>query len=198
MVLFSLQQYKHRRLIADEISSVISVYKCLTPEMGVYVFTDGTSRNLMNLSGTVRVCYMGEQFNIPVCVWLLDSYPQNPPICFVKPTKDMMIVAGQYTDASGKIDLPYLQDWSYPQTDLFGLIQVMTVVFGEEPPMFLRPTAQPVPAFVQENYFLQGQSQQLSPPEPWRQTEVNSSEESYFTLEQEDEQSFHSRNETSC
>lgn len=29
-----------------------------------------------------------------------------------------------------------------PESDLFGLIQVMIVVFGEEPPVFARPTTQ--------------------------------------------------------
>ena len=29
-----------------------------------------------------------------------------------------------------------------PQSDLYGLIQVMIVVFGEEPPVFSRPTTQ--------------------------------------------------------
>lgn len=29
-----------------------------------------------------------------------------------------------------------------PQSDLFGLIQVMIVVFGDEPPVFSRPTTQ--------------------------------------------------------
>ena len=30
-----------------------------------------------------------------------------------------------------------------PQSDLYALIQVMIVVFGEEPPVFSRPTTQP-------------------------------------------------------
>lgn len=35
-----------------------------------------------------------------------------------------------------------------PQSDLYGLIQVMIVVFGEEPPVFSRPTTQAAyPAF---------------------------------------------------
>lgn len=39
-------------------------------------------------------------------------------------------------------------NWSFvvphqPQSDLYGLIQVMIVVFGEEPPVFSRPTTQP-------------------------------------------------------
>lgn len=37
---------------------------------------------------------------------------------------------------------------SQPQSDLYGLIQVMIVVFGEEPPVFSRPTTQaPYQAF---------------------------------------------------
>lgn len=40
---------------------------------------------------------------------------------------------------------PYV---SQPQSDLYGLIQVMIVVFGEEPPVFSRPTTQAAyPAF---------------------------------------------------
>lgn len=35
-----------------------------------------------------------------------------------------------------------------PQSDLYGLIQVMIVVFGEEPPVFSRPTTQgPFPTY---------------------------------------------------
>ncbi|XP_015193734.1 tumor susceptibility 101a isoform X2 [Lepisosteus oculatus] len=85
----------------------------------------------------------GNVYNIPVCLWLLDTYPYNPPICFVKPTSAMMIKTGKHIDANGKIYLPYLHEWKHPQSDLFGLIQVMIVVFGEEPPVFSRPTTQP-------------------------------------------------------
>lgn len=128
----------------------------------------------------------GNVYNIPVCLWLLDTYPFNPPICFVKPTSAMMIKTGKHIDANGKIYLPYLHEWKHvslsfffgsclrtifenfyypyniiccglfvvanfpllfpllqPQSDLYGLIQVMMVVFGEEPPVFSRPTTQP-------------------------------------------------------
>lgn len=126
-----------------------------------------------------------------MCLWLLDTYPFNPPICFVKPTSAMMIKTGKHIDANGKIYLPYLHEWKHvslsifffcccsclrtifensyypyniicygffccassnfpllfpllqPQSDLYGLIQVMMVVFGEEPPVFSRPTTQP-------------------------------------------------------
>ncbi|XP_036440216.1 tumor susceptibility gene 101 protein [Colossoma macropomum] len=135
--------YKYRDLTVREILNVTTSYKDLKPVMDNYVFNDGSSRELMSLSGTVPVNYRGNVYNIPICLWMLDTYPYNPPICFVKPTSTMMIKIGKHVDANGKIYLPYLHEWKHPQSDLFGLIQVMIVVFGEEPPVFSRPTTQP-------------------------------------------------------
>ncbi|XP_017578282.1 tumor susceptibility gene 101 protein [Pygocentrus nattereri] len=134
--------YKYRDLTVREIVNVTTSYKDLKPVMDSYVFNDGSSRELMSLSGTVPVNYRGNIYNIPICLWLLDTYPYNPPICFVKPTSTMMIKIGKHVDANGKVYLPYLHEWKHPQSDLFGLIQVMIVVFGEEPPVFSRPTTQ--------------------------------------------------------
>ncbi|XP_005153345.1 tumor susceptibility gene 101 protein [Melopsittacus undulatus] len=136
-----LAKYKYRDLTIQETTSVITQYKDLKPVMDSYVFNDGSSRELMSLSGTIPVPYRGNTYNIPICLWLLDTYPFNPPICFVKPTSSMTIKTGKHVDANGKIYLPYLHEWKYPQSDLLELIQVMIVVFGEEPPVFSRPTA---------------------------------------------------------
>uniref|UniRef100_A0A8B9SFD6 Tumor susceptibility 101 n=1 Tax=Anas platyrhynchos TaxID=8839 RepID=A0A8B9SFD6_ANAPL len=113
-----LAKYKYRDLTVQETTSVITQYKDLKPVMDSY----------------------GNTYNIPICLWLLDTYPFNPPICFVKPTSSMTIKTGKHVDANGKIYLPYLHEWKYPQSDLLELIQVMIVVFGEEPPVFSRPT----------------------------------------------------------
>lgn len=142
------KSYKYRDLTVREITNVTTSYKDLKPVMDNYVFNDGSTRELMSLSGTVPVSYRGNVYNIPICLWLLDTYPYNPPICFVKPTSTMMIKTGKHVDANGKIYLPYLHEWKHPQSDLFGLIQVMIVVFGEEPPVFSRPATQtPYQAF---------------------------------------------------
>ncbi|KAM4583531.1 tumor susceptibility gene 101 protein-like [Odontesthes bonariensis] len=143
-----LKQYKYKEMNVREITNVISQYKDLKLVMDAYVFNDGSTRDLMSLTATVPVSYRGNVYNIPVCLWLLDTYPYNPPICFVKPTSAMMIKTGKHIDANGKIYLPYLHEWKHPQSDLYGLIQVMIVVFGEEPPVFSRPTTQaPYQAF---------------------------------------------------
>ncbi|KAH0620953.1 hypothetical protein JD844_021872 [Phrynosoma platyrhinos] len=76
-----LGKYKYRDLTVQETISVIAQYKDLKPVMDGYVFNDGSSRELMSLTGTIP-----------------------------------------------------------PMSDLIGLIQVMIVVFGEEPPVFSRPT----------------------------------------------------------
>ncbi|XP_021119564.1 tumor susceptibility gene 101 protein isoform X2 [Heterocephalus glaber] len=135
-----VSKYKYRDLTVRETVSVITLYKDLKPVLDSYVFNDGSSRELMNLTGTIPVPYRGNTYNIPICLWLLDTYPYNPPICFVKPTSSMTIKTGKHVDANGKIYLPYLHEWKHPQSDLLGLIQVMIVVFGDEPPVFSRPT----------------------------------------------------------
>lgn len=140
--------YKYRDLTARDITNVTNIYKDLKPMMDNYVFNDGSTKELLSLTGTVPVNYRGNIYNIPVCLWLLDTYPYNPPICFVKPTSTMMIKPGKHVDANGKVYLPYLHEWKPPQSDLYGLIQVMIVVFGEEPPVFSRPSSQAAyPAF---------------------------------------------------
>ncbi|OWK17546.1 TSG101, partial [Cervus elaphus hippelaphus] len=108
--------YKYRDLTVRETVNVITLYKDLKPVLDSY----------------------GNTYNIPICLWLLDTYPYNPPICFVKPTSSMTIKTGKHVDANGKIYLPYLHEWKH--SDLLGLIQVMIVVFGDEPPVFSRPT----------------------------------------------------------
>ncbi|XP_060013524.1 LOW QUALITY PROTEIN: tumor susceptibility gene 101 protein-like [Lagenorhynchus albirostris] len=104
-----------------------------------YVFNDGSSRELMKLTGTIPVPYRGTHINNPIRHWLLDTCPYNPPICFLKPTSSMTIKTGKHVDANGKIYLPYLHEWKHSQSHS-GLIQVTIVVFGEEPPVFFHPT----------------------------------------------------------
>lgn len=53
----------------------------------------------------------GKTYNIPVCVWLEESYPQTCPICYIKPTRDMMILASEHITCNGEVLLPYLDEW---------------------------------------------------------------------------------------
>ncbi|XP_010168899.2 ubiquitin-conjugating enzyme E2 variant 3-like, partial [Antrostomus carolinensis] len=105
-------QYKFRDLTIEELKNVNQTYPNFTFSMNTYTFKDGSQKDLLNFSGTVPVKY-GNSYNIPVRLWILDSHPFAPPICFLKPTLNMSISVGKHVDARGRIYLPYLQNWSH-------------------------------------------------------------------------------------
>lgn len=78
----------------------------------------------------------GNVYNIPVCLWLLDTYPYNPPICFVKPTSTMMIKTGKHIDANGKIYLPYLHEWKHVRPLFFNLLDGQSLNYVTTIPLF--------------------------------------------------------------
>ncbi|CAC5394602.1 TSG101 [Mytilus coruscus] len=133
-----LSKYKYADIAKKDILGVFSQYKDLRPTHGPFIFNDGSQKDLVNLDGTIPVNYRGNIYNIPIGIFILDTHPYNPPICYVKPTNTMQIKQGTNVDANGKVDLPYLRDWRYPQSDLLGLIQILVIVFSEEPPVFSR------------------------------------------------------------
>ncbi|XP_043083406.1 tumor susceptibility gene 101 protein [Puntigrus tetrazona] len=130
--------YDHRREVLSEISTVLSQHRYLQPVMERFVFNDGKAKTLVGLTGTIEVFYEGRRYNIPVSLWLKESYPRSAPICYVKPTPEMVIVTGRHINSDGEILMPYLDEWRHTQCDLHSLIQVMRTVFSELPPLRLR------------------------------------------------------------
>ncbi|NXP21902.1 UEVLD enzyme, partial [Scytalopus superciliaris] len=128
-------QYKFRDLTIEELKNVSKTYPNFTFSMNTYTFKDGSQKELLNFSGTVPVKY-GNSYNIPIQLWLLDSHPFAPPICFLKPTANMSISVGKHVDARGRIYLPYLQNWSHPKSTVIGLIKEMIAKFEEDLPLY--------------------------------------------------------------
>ncbi|KAK4877244.1 hypothetical protein RN001_009750 [Aquatica leii] len=131
--------YRNIDIAFREILNVTGHYQGLHAQLETYIFNDGTPMELVNLNGTIPVRYKGNVYNIPICIWIMDTHPNNAPICYVKPTSDMSIKVSMFVDQNGKIYLPYLHDWVPTSSDLLGLIQVMIVTFGEQPPVFAKP-----------------------------------------------------------
>jgi ESCRT-I complex subunit TSG101 len=134
-----LAKYKHRDFTSREVINLIQVYKSLAYRLEAFVFNNGTRKDLLNLEGTIPVNYKGAYYNIPVCIWLMDTHPQNAPLCFVKPTADMSIKVSKYVDSNGKVYLPYLHEWSPNGSTLQKLITCMISAFGELPPVYSKP-----------------------------------------------------------
>ncbi|KAM3918192.1 ubiquitin-conjugating enzyme E2 variant 3 [Leptodactylus fuscus] len=131
-----LGKYKFRDLTIEELKDVHRAFPTFLYSMDTYTFKDGSQKDLLNLSGTVPMKFQGNSYNIPVCLWLLDSHPFAPPLCFLKPTQNMGIRVGKHVDSHGRIYLPYLQNWSHPKSTILGLIKEMAATFEDELPMY--------------------------------------------------------------
>jgi len=142
-------KYKNADLTKRDVMNVMVHYRGLVPKQDTFIFNDGVQRHLITLEGTIPVPYKGNNYNIPVSIWLLETHPFNAPVCYVKPTQAMQIKVSKHVDSNGKIYLPYLHEWNYPKSDLIGLIQICIVTFSEQPPVYSRksdPTPPPPPS----------------------------------------------------
>ncbi|XP_039592135.1 ubiquitin-conjugating enzyme E2 variant 3 [Polypterus senegalus] len=130
-----LSKYKFRDLTIEELQTIHKTNARLQPSVETYTFNDTSQKDLLKLTGTIPVNYQGRSYNIPIQLWLLDSYPFTPPICFLMPTPEMVIWEGKHVDSQGRIYLPYLKDWNYPKSTIIGLISEMIQKFEEDPPL---------------------------------------------------------------
>lgn len=92
------------------------------------------------MEGTIPVKYMGNVYNIPLAVYFVRQHPYHPPIAYVRPTSSMQIKAGPNVDTNGKIFLPYLSEWNFPDSSTQGLLEILQNVFGQRTPVFSKPT----------------------------------------------------------
>ncbi|GCC30941.1 hypothetical protein chiPu_0009395 [Chiloscyllium punctatum] len=135
-----LSKYKFRDLTIEDLKNVHKIFPELKSSMDTYTFSDGSQKDLLNLIGTIPVRYQGSSYNIPIRIWILDSHPFGPPLCFLRPTSNMIIREGKHVDLQGRIYLPYLQHWSHPKTNVVGLLHEMITKFEEVPPLYAKPS----------------------------------------------------------
>uniref|UniRef100_A0A8C9VZN4 E3 ubiquitin-protein ligase RNF31-like n=1 Tax=Scleropages formosus TaxID=113540 RepID=A0A8C9VZN4_SCLFO len=94
-------------------------------------------KKLVNLSGTIPVAYEGLMYNIPVCIWLHETHPQNPPKCLVRPSVSMVInTNSSFVDAAGLVFLRCLRNWVPGRCNLSVVIEEMRAAFQRETPLF--------------------------------------------------------------
>ncbi len=161
--------YRNRAVAKRDILSTLRHYRGLHLRYGKYTFNDGTQKDLVSLSGTIPVPYMGATYNIPVMIYVLDTHPMHAPVCYVCPTQDMEIRVSRHVDHNGRIYLPYLHEWNEANSDLLGLVQVCVITFSEQPPVFSRPANQAYPPQPAQPPPYPPQQQQPQPP-PQQQT----------------------------
>ncbi|KAJ4871863.1 Protein ELC [Raphanus sativus] len=133
-------------LIRQHLLNLISSYPSLEPKTATFIHNDGRSVNLLQSDGTIPMPYHGVTYNIPVIIWLLESYPRHPPCVYVNPTADMIIKRPHaHVTPSGLVSLPYLQNWVYPSSNLVDLVSDLGSAFARDPPLYSRRRPQPTP-----------------------------------------------------
>ncbi|KAK7891733.1 hypothetical protein WMY93_023696 [Mugilogobius chulae] len=130
-----LSKYKFHDVAIEELQKIHRIYPEMQASTGTYTFSDSTQRDLLKLIGNIPVKYEGRTYNFPIQLWLIDSFPFTPPICFLRPTSNMVIREGKHVDAKGRIHLPGLHNWDYPKSSVVILLNEMIVKFEEDPPL---------------------------------------------------------------
>ncbi|KAE8689555.1 Protein ELC [Hibiscus syriacus] len=135
-------------LIRQHLLSLVSNYPSLEPKTATFTHNDGRSINLLQADGTIPMPFQGVTYNIPIIIWLMESYPRYAPAIYVNPTRDMIIKRPHpNVSPSGLVSIPYLHNWIYPSSNLVDLVGNLSSAFSRDPPLYSqrRPNPNPSP-----------------------------------------------------
>lgn len=135
-----LSKYKFRDVAVQEVQKVQRGYPDMKTLSGTFTFSDNSQKDLLKLVGNIPIKYQGQSYNLPIQLWLLDSFPFTPPMCFLRPTANMVIRDGKHVDTKGRIHLPALSTWDHPRSTVTALLEEMISKFEEDPPLAMKPT----------------------------------------------------------
>eukprot|EP01018_Ginkgo_biloba_P008146 Gb_20093 [translate_table: standard] len=129
-------------LIRQHLVSVIQEFPSLQVKTAMFTHNDGRTVNLLQAEGTIPMFYQEVMYNIPVTIWLLETYSRTPPCVYVTPTRDMIVKRGhRYVDGSGLVSVPYLQGWVFPSSNLVDMVRNLSHLFGQDPPLYTKQSA---------------------------------------------------------
>lgn len=135
------EQYKWT--IREHLSELLKTFPSLSVEPSEFHTNDGRMHHLVKAEGTIPIVYQSHKYNIPIRLWLPELYPNQPPLCYVTPTPNMVIKQGhRFVDPSGQVHAPAMLSWLPSQSDLVATVAEMTILFGQDPPLYSKP---PVP-----------------------------------------------------
>ncbi|XP_026062523.1 uncharacterized protein LOC113045951 isoform X4 [Carassius auratus] len=123
--------------VLDEIKDVSADFPHLQLYVDCYLYPNKDKKRLVYLGGTVPVTYEDATYNIPVCIWIHETHPKNPPRCFVCPSPSMIINAkSSSVDANGRVLLHCLSNWKIGWSNLSIVLEEMIAAFQRETPLF--------------------------------------------------------------
>ncbi|GLT93412.1 hypothetical protein SLE2022_112060 [Rubroshorea leprosula] len=133
-------------LIRQHLVTLMSHFPSLEPKTSSFTHNDGRSANLLQVDGTIPMFYMSVTYNIPIIIWLMESYPRHAPCVYLNPTRDMIIKRPHsHVSPSGLVSIPYLQNWIYPSSNLVDLVHNLSATFARDPPLYSQRVPNPNP-----------------------------------------------------
>ncbi|QDZ20565.1 protein ELC [Chloropicon primus] len=131
---------QEKYIIRQHILDVVSEFPSLAVSVTGFTHNDGRDVKILKVEGTAPMYFQGRKYNLPLTLWLLEGYPRSPPRVYLTPTKDMIIKSNhRFVDASGCVNSPYLEQWSFPSSNLRDLTTTLCIHFGQDPPLYAKP-----------------------------------------------------------
>ncbi|KAH6762697.1 Ubiquitin-conjugating enzyme/RWD-like protein [Perilla frutescens var. hirtella] len=123
--------------IRQHLMQLTEAFPSLQPKTATFTHNDGRSLNLLQADGTVPMSFQGVTYNIPVIIWLMESYPHHAPLVFVNPTRDMIIKRPHpFVSPNGVVSIPYIHSWVFPSSNLVELARNLSHFFARDPPLY--------------------------------------------------------------
>ncbi|KAL7842847.1 hypothetical protein SRHO_G00245360 [Serrasalmus rhombeus] len=123
--------------VLADVREVTSAFPDLQLHVDYYYYPNNDKKKLVHLRGTVPIVYEGNKYNIPVCIWIHETHPQNPPRCYVCPAPSMVINSrSSSVDAKGHVLLHCLSNWKTGWSNLSIVLEEMVSAFQRETPLF--------------------------------------------------------------
>ncbi|KAK0867857.1 Suppressor protein stp22 of temperature-sensitive alpha-factor receptor and arginine permease [Friedmanniomyces endolithicus] len=139
-----LHEYHDLQRTYSDAARILAAYPSISPRTEVYAYENGRSALLLTLSGTLPVDFRGTVYRFPVKLWVPQSYPQEPPIVYITPGRDMLVRPGQHVAVDGRVYHPYLRDWqqAWDRASMAQLLDYLQQVFAKEPPVISKAQQQ--------------------------------------------------------
>lgn len=105
----------NRDLVRRDINQAINTPNAsLVLKIAQFVYPNRATKELLCLYGTVLCRYRGQQYNIPVEIWLQQDHPTTQPIVYVRPTPDMYVATNSRdVQPDGLVIIPYIRGWRH-------------------------------------------------------------------------------------
>ncbi|BGP18743.1 Suppressor protein stp22 of temperature-sensitive alpha-factor receptor and arginine permease [Rhodosporidiobolus nylandii] len=142
------RHYPRRDDVVVQASAVLDAYPgLLNPDQSDFTYDDGRVELLLSLTGVLPVPIGANTYHCPLAFWLPLDFPSKPPIVFVLPNETLAVRKGRHVDASGRVEVPYLEQWGRKSEgcSLTALINDLIPVFSARYPV-TTVQAKPKPA----------------------------------------------------